>query len=164
MSSQPLFREPESEGRLQMPHRGESDAFTGAFYASGFSGEARYTSFSPHSNQAGPILFVASFTSSAAVESQLSARFGQLVETWRREVGPISFTAQMVIHPAYQQIIAMGLAAVPFLLRELEDQPDHWFWALEVITGENAVLPAHVGSVRSMAQDWLDWGKRHGYR
>lgn len=33
----------------------------------------------------------------------------------------------------------MGEAAVPLILRDLEHQPDHWFWALREITQANPV-------------------------
>ena len=36
-------------------------------------------------------------------------------------------------HPAYQQIISMGEAALPLILRELERNKDHWFLALMAI-------------------------------
>jgi hypothetical protein len=70
----------------------------------------------------------------------------------------------MVLHPAYQRIIGMGTAAVPFLLCELERRPDHWFWALTAITGADPVKPEHRGKLREMANAWLKWGKEQGLR
>src|SRR5256885_1317850 len=66
----------------------------------------------------------------------LRRTFEELADTWRRETGFLSFMQQRALHPAYQRIIGMGWAAVPLLLRELQRQPDHWFWALHAITGE----------------------------
>lgn len=75
-----------------------------------------------------------------AVESgDLLATFRKLADTWSEETGGLSIIQKKVQHPAYQQIIALGPAAVPLLLRELEREPDHWFWALAAITGENPV-------------------------
>jgi len=34
----------------------------------------------------------------------------------------------MVTHPAYRQIIRLGRNALPLLLRELNERPDHWSW------------------------------------
>jgi len=34
------------------------------------------------------------------------------------------------VRSAYQQIIDMGLAVIPLILRELEQRPNHWFAAL----------------------------------
>lgn len=93
---------------------------------------------------------------------KLAKRFETLAEAWRKECAHLSSVREMVLHPAYQQIIGMGKDAVPFLLRELERQPDHWFWALWAITQENPVHPEHQGQVREMARDWLEWARRKG--
>lgn len=94
----------------------------------------------------------------------LAQRFESLAEAWLRECAHLSSVREMVLHPAYQQIIGMGRDALPFLLRELERQPDHWFWALWAITQENPVPPEHRGRVRDMARDWLEWGRQRGIR
>jgi hypothetical protein len=68
----------------------------------------------------------------------------------------------MVMSPSYQRIIGMGGRAVPMILRELEnsgDDPDHWFWALEMITGEDPVPVAAYGDTVRMAQAWLSWAQ-----
>jgi hypothetical protein len=70
----------------------------------------------------------------------------------------------MALHSAYQQIIGLGAECVPLLLAELERTPDHWFWALRSITGENPVRPEHRGKLALMAKDWIDWGRGQGYR
>src|SRR5947209_16333291 len=96
-------------------------------------------------------------------QTDIAARFAELAETWRRETAPISSTTELAMHPAYQQIIGMGPAAVPLILRELEDRPGHWFWALKAITGADPVAPEDRGRVRRMARAWLDWAKAQGY-
>ena len=52
--------------------------------------------------------------------------------------------------PSYQRIIGLGSAVVPLLLRELERQPDHWFWALKAITGADPVPAASRGKLHEM--------------
>jgi hypothetical protein len=96
--------------------------------------------------------------------SGLEESFLQLAEQWRRETGMLSLVSKMAIHPAYQRIIGMGQPVVPLILRELEREPDHWFWALQAITGENPVQPAQRGILDEMAAAWLEWGKNCGYR
>jgi hypothetical protein len=87
-------------------------------------------------------------------------KFQELADTWHRETGFLSFMQQRALHPAYQRIIGMGWAAVPFLLRELERQPDHWLWALQSITGEE---PARgTKSLSAAAEAWLNWGRNLG--
>lgn len=92
----------------------------------------------------------------------LIQRFRHLATIWRKECAHLSSIREMVLHPAYQQIVGMGPAAVPLIIRELEYKPDHWFWALRAITGEDPVLPEHRGKVAEMARDWLDWTKGRG--
>lgn len=89
-------------------------------------------------------------------------RFDSLAEAWRRECAHLSSLREMVLHPAYQQIIGMGREALPFVLRELERRPDHWDWALWAITGENPVRPEHCGRLADIARDWLDWARQRG--
>jgi hypothetical protein len=88
--------------------------------------------------------------------------FYSLAETWQRECAHLSSLREMVLHPAYQQIIGMGRYALPFLLRELENKPDHWGWALCAITGENPVPPEHRGRLADIARDWLEWARNKG--
>jgi hypothetical protein len=66
--------------------------------------------------------------------------------------------------PSYQRIIGLGPAVLPFLLRELEREPDHWFWALKAITGADPVPPSSRGKVREMARFWIEWGRQQGYQ
>jgi hypothetical protein len=99
----------------------------------------------------------------AGVGAAEERRFFDLVATWKRERGPHSSSARLAEHPAYQQIIGMGPAAIPLLLRELERQPDHWFRALHALTGATLVAPEHQGQLPAMAQDWLRWGREQGY-
>lgn len=57
----------------------------------------------------------------------------------------------------------MGKPVVPLILRDLEKSPDHWFWALRAITGEDPVKPEQRGRMQQMAQAWIQWGKEYGY-
>jgi hypothetical protein len=83
------------------------------------------------------------------------------VEQWRHDTQFLSSVTQMANHPAYQRIIEMGRPAVPLILRELEQRPDHWFWALNAITGED---PVRAGDAFDEAVEaWLRWGKEQGY-
>ena len=91
-------------------------------------------------------------------------RFQKLAAEWRAAVARLSSSSKIVQHSAYQQIILLGQAAVPMILRELEREPDHWFMALRAITGEDPVAPADRGYMDRMAAAWVRWGKAHGFR
>jgi hypothetical protein len=103
-------------------------------------------------------------TSAPSAPVSLEHRFRDLVAAWKTGSGPSSFTADLVRHPAYQAIIALGPPAVPFLLRELEREPDHWFAALRTITGANPVPAENQGRLSEMAAAWLAWGRERGLR
>ena len=95
-------------------------------------------------------------------ERDLLQEFLALAVLWKRDKAPWSSLTQMVLHPAYQRIIGMGLDAVPLILQELEREPDHWFWALNAITGENPVPNACRGDLGAMTKHWLAWGRASG--
>jgi len=89
-------------------------------------------------------------------------KFLGLVSQWRQERGAISSITKMAMCPSYQRIIAMGERVIPFILRELEsegDEPDMWFWALQVLTGNDPVSDEARGNVKKMADAWLDWAR-----
>lgn len=90
-----------------------------------------------------------------------AAEFHQLADQWLRERQQGVDVATMIQHTAYQAIIDMGDDAVPFLLQRLQDKPDHWFPALNAITGQQPVRPENRGRLQAMAQDWLRWGREN---
>jgi hypothetical protein len=96
--------------------------------------------------------------------SGLSQRFQQLAAQWRQETRHLSLMSDIVLNPAYQQIIGMGKPAVGLILQDLKQQPDHWFWALRSITGENPVSSGDRGRLPQMAEAWLVWGRANGYQ
>jgi len=86
--------------------------------------------------------------------------FRQLVDEWDDAVGDTATISDRFMHRAYQHIIGLGPNAVPLLLRELEREPNYWFWALAAITREN---PVHSGaSFDEAVEAWLDWGRKKG--
>ncbi len=90
------------------------------------------------------------------------SRFRALVRKWKEDTQFLSSITDMAIHPSYQQIIGMGKDALPLLVDELRREPDHWFWALEAITGENPVPVTDRGNVAKMTQAWLNWAEQQG--
>ncbi len=91
-------------------------------------------------------------------------RFGRLAAVWLGETGHISSTTQLVAHPAFQEIVGLGPAVIPCLLRELERRSAHWHWALERITHVDPVPPGSRDNLDRAAEAWLRWGREHGYQ
>jgi hypothetical protein len=100
----------------------------------------------------------------AQVGSPFEKKFIRLRDDWKSNRGHCSDTVSLVMHSAYQRIIGMGPAAVPWLLRELASSPDRWFWALRAITEEDPVPAADRGNSAAMTRAWLAWGKERGYQ
>lgn len=109
------------------------------------------------------------FTYGAIVEidkptySTIERDFCELAKQWKEERPYGADISEMVMHPAYQRIIGMGADVVPFLLKDLEREPEHWFWALYSITGVNPIPPKSEGKLEEMAKAWIEWGKKQGY-
>jgi hypothetical protein len=95
--------------------------------------------------------------------SEARPRFERLASSWKEKVRFLSNERQMVLLPEYQRIIGMGESAVPFLLEQLERDPHWWFWALEMITGDDPVPAEAKGHLDRMAKAWLDWGREKGF-
>jgi hypothetical protein len=89
----------------------------------------------------------------------ISSTFLRLREEWLEDTLLTSSLSEMTQHSAYQQIIGLGPAALPFLLKDLAATPNHWFWALRSIAGED---PAESEETFEGARTaWLRWGSEH---
>jgi hypothetical protein len=64
----------------------------------------------------------------------------------------MSSTVEMAKHPAYQKIVKMGKAVVPFLLEDLRQNPLYWLPALRQITQQNPVQPEQRGKIKQIAE------------
>ncbi len=89
-------------------------------------------------------------------------RFRKLAAEWKEQSQYMSNTTTMAMLRPYQAIIGMGLPVVPLILEALRDDPDHWFWALEVITDANPIPDDAKGVVSVMREAWLNWGREQG--
>ena len=100
------------------------------------------------------------------LENPVEREFQGLVRAWKAASSSCvsSSLSEMFSHPAYRQIIALGEPAVPFLLAELEREPDWWFAALKAMTGADPVPAASRGKLAEMTRAWLQWALAQGYR
>jgi hypothetical protein len=95
--------------------------------------------------------------------SSVESHFRELARQWKEATLLMSSITEMATHPAYQQIIGMGHAALPSIFAELRREPDQWFWALKAITGADPVAAADRGKMQAMTEAWLAWAKDRGY-
>lgn len=84
----------------------------------------------------------------------LEEQFHELADVWRVQT---SYLSNMTAHPNYQKIVDLGPDVVPWIIRELKREPDHWFHALKAITGVDPVLRADRGDIAKMREAWLKW-------
>ena len=91
------------------------------------------------------------------------SRFEQLSRQWRAATGHLSSADAMAMHPAYKEIVGMGVNVVPLILADLEREPDHWFYALRMITGASPVPAEDRGDMQKMAAAWVKWGRKNGH-
>ena len=97
------------------------------------------------------------------MQDSVESRFRQLQARWEAETMYLSDAHKIIEHPASQEIISLGEAVIPLMMRDLEKEPSQWVWALPRITVANPLRPGDADS-RKMAEAWLRWGREHGYR
>lgn len=85
--------------------------------------------------------------------------FNQNVARWKSETLHWSSIQKMISHPSYLRIIGIGKPVIPLLIRELHNNPDHWFAALEAVTGENPVPP--TANFPQAVAAWVEWWERN---
>jgi hypothetical protein len=103
-------------------------------------------------------------TSATPPMETVEERFRRLARAWHQAVAHLSSTTRRNNHPAYQEIIRIGLDVVPWLLRDMEENQTHWFSALRQITGADPIPKSAAGRVPEMVDAWLCWAKDNGYR
>ena len=95
---------------------------------------------------------------------RFEAEFAALAERWLADTAHVSSLSQIVMHPAYQQIIGMGRdALVPILKWMRQGRPGYWFWALETIARETPVTAEMAGRIKEMKRAWIAWGEERGF-
>jgi hypothetical protein len=99
----------------------------------------------------------------ASPAKTVEQRFRRLEAIWEAETQFLSDAHRIIEHPVFREIITLGDAVVPLMLRDLEKGPRQWVWALPRITGANPVSPGDGGNIRKMAGAWVRWGREHGY-
>jgi hypothetical protein len=90
----------------------------------------------------------------------LELEFYRLAENWKYETSSLSSITKKVRHPDYLKIIKMGGNVLPFILRSLMKEPDHWFVALKSITNEDPI--PYGASFQDSVNGWIAWGRERG--
>jgi hypothetical protein len=83
--------------------------------------------------------------------------FRDYYQRWKKETRFSSSSDVMFGNSNYQAIIKMGWDAVPCIIDQLREEPDHLLWALQAITKACPVKKEHIGHINDMAADYIDW-------
>ena len=110
---------------------------------------------------------ISSFAGTSVVVSEKMEKdnfkeFLKLRDKWKNETLFVSSGTEIVNNGAYLKIISKGQEVIPWIFRELQHANDHWFVALESLTGANPINPEHIGDILAMKEDWLNWGEEQG--
>ena len=91
------------------------------------------------------------------------SEFRRLAAQWKRETAISGHLSKIVMHPAYQRIMAMGPSVIPLILQDLSVSPAHWFWALHNLVAPGEDPAEGITSIKEARRAWLDWGVRNNY-
>lgn len=95
----------------------------------------------------------------------MEQRVARLLRRWRDETAYLSSSTQITGHAAYQELIALGKPALPFLFRDLQQSADgHLSKALTAITGAHPVPAEERGQIAKVAEAWLRWARENGHK
>ena len=97
-----------------------------------------------------------------AEQTNLQRNFSNYARIWKDETRFLSSIKDICTHSSYQRIIGMGPKVLPYILKELHHETNHWFWALKSISDEDPIRPENKGKVERMKEDWLRWGRSKG--
>jgi hypothetical protein len=94
-------------------------------------------------------------------KQQLKKRFDLYNSIWKSETIFSSSITEITNNAAYRSIIALGQEVIPFIIDDLKVNDNHWFHALEALTGQNPIKENHKGIVLLMKKDWVEWAKEN---
>jgi hypothetical protein len=95
-------------------------------------------------------------------DSGLESEFDRLCANWKEETGGMSSLSQITSNKNYLGVIALGQAAIPFILEELKSDPAPWFAALRALSGRDDIGRDTPGKFRQIADAWIRWGTENG--
>ena len=94
-------------------------------------------------------------------KKQLSTKFDLYSGIWKTETMFSSNISEITNNSAYRSIIGLGKDIIPFIIEDLKQSENHWFYALELLTGENPIKSEQRGIINLMKSDWLNWAKKN---
>ena len=81
---------------------------------------------------------------------ELKAKFIAAKDKWNAETMYSSSVTEIISNDSFQEIVAMGNAAIPFIIDELEKKPSVLVWALNIITDKRT-----TGTITDACKKWV---------
>ncbi len=92
---------------------------------------------------------------------QLKEKFEYYTSVWTNETMFSSSIHEIINNSAYRSIVGLGKDVIPFIIDELKKEDNHWFYALEALTGQNPIKKEHRGFIKLMKSDWIEWAEKN---
>jgi hypothetical protein len=95
--------------------------------------------------------------------------FNRLKAIWGRDTSLKSPLVVLLNHPAYREIISLGLPVIPLMLEDLKQGKLYfWFHAIDTLVGDSSPgFPVGYGYVaknfQTTAKIFVSWGIKAGY-
>ena len=104
-------------------------------------------------------------SSPPVVEVNTRKLFEVLTACWKNDLNILgsSNPAAVLNNVAYRMTIDLGATMLPLIFNDYAREDHDWAPALSAIVGSNPVKPEHWGRFKLVREDWLEWGKAHGY-
>lgn len=87
--------------------------------------------------------------------------FDSLANRWIEETQFESSLMRTFSNGSYLEILGLGPAVIPYLLRRLPREPERWVGALKTISRTDIASEATTSAEAVSA--WTDWGRAHHY-
>jgi hypothetical protein len=84
-------------------------------------------------------------------------RFDEMKAKWYRETAFSSSPDEMRNTDSYKEIVSYGRIALPYIIKEIQDNPSLLMMAAHDITGENPITESIRGDMRAMMGAWVGW-------
>lgn len=94
-------------------------------------------------------------------QQDLKNKFQSYKNTWEEQTLFSSNMTEITSNSAYLSIIALGKDVIPLIIANLRNEENHWFSALEALTGVNPIKKEHKGIFNLMKSDWLEWADKN---
>lgn len=96
-------------------------------------------------------------------KDSINRKFTELKSIWENETMWFSDVSEITNNSAYREIIDLGEDVLPFIFEDLDTNNNHWFYALNSITGSDPISTNHKGIFPQMKNDWLNWASENHY-